>query len=175
MRVAKRIELDYGHVLPNYLGFCNQLHGHRAVVIAEFEGNIIPDGPKQGMVEDFALLKKIMMEEVHARLDHAFAVWRYDTDVVIHAYESSDGNHVDISTLDFVKARNDRVLVTELPPTAEYLAQWAFTVIQERLDRDKVSCVLYQVEWYETPNSVARCTRDGSWNIILGAQKDIPA
>ncbi len=40
MIIKRAIDIDYGHVLPDYVGFCNQLHGHRAKVIANFHGDV---------------------------------------------------------------------------------------------------------------------------------------
>ena len=44
MYVSRSIELDYGHTLPNHYSFCNQIHGHRAKVIAVVEGDIVNVG-----------------------------------------------------------------------------------------------------------------------------------
>lgn len=137
MRISRKIELDYGHTLPNSYSFCNQLHGHRGVVVATVEGPVIErrgDG-EEGMVMDFKFLKDIMVESVHDILDHGFAVWKDD-----------------LEDLEFIMRRNTRVLVTDEPPTAEYLAKWAFNQIKDRLPKD---VQLKQVRWYETPNNWA--------------------
>ncbi len=137
MRISRKIEIDYGHTLPNSFSFCNQLHGHRGVVVATVEGNLIErkgDG-EEGMVMDFKFLKEILIEHIHDKLDHGFAVWKED--------------HED---LDFIVKRNSRVLITNEPPTAECLAKWAFNQIQPHLP-DGVT--LKQLRWYETPNNWA--------------------
>jgi 6-pyruvoyltetrahydropterin/6-carboxytetrahydropterin synthase len=139
MLITKEIQLDYGHTLPNHYSFCNQLHGHRARVLATVSGEICADkgSSSQGMVLDFSILKKIMMEKIHGILDHGFAVWKEDK-----------------KDLDFVLERNTKVLVTDEPPTAEYLAKWAFNQIKAGLE-DSKGIFLMEVQWYETPNSVA--------------------
>jgi len=137
MRISRKIEIDYGHTLPNSFSFCNQLHGHRGVVVATVEGNTINrkgDG-EEGMVMDFKFLKEIMLDHIHDRLDHGFAVWKDD-------YED----------LEFITKRNSRVLVTDEPPTAEYLARWAFNQIKYHLPE---GVTLKQLRWYETPNNWA--------------------
>jgi 6-pyruvoyltetrahydropterin/6-carboxytetrahydropterin synthase len=137
MRISRKIEIDYGHTLPNSFSFCNQLHGHRGVVVATIEGRMIDrkgDG-EEGMVMDFKFLKEIMQEHIHDKLDHGFAVWKED--------------HED---LDFILNRNSRVLVTDAPPTAESLALWAFNQIRPHLP---VGVTLKQIRWYETPNNWA--------------------
>lgn len=139
--VTKRIELDYGHTLMRHHGFCSQIHGHRGKVEATIEGNINEEqgNSSQGMVLDFGILKQIMMSEVHAVLDHAFAVWKDDE-----------------ADLEFIKQRNSRYLVTPEPPTAEFLAKWSYEVILAKLP---VGIKLLSVRWYETPNSWADCTK----------------
>jgi 6-pyruvoyltetrahydropterin/6-carboxytetrahydropterin synthase len=156
MRVTKRIELDYGHTLPNHLGFCNQLHGHHGIVEATVEGNLVMlyTDPSYGMVLDFGDLKKIMMESIHAKLDHGFAVWKKDTrPVTVRVAEAGAGEDkgiVAVSTLQFVTARNTKVLVTDLPPTAEFFARWCYLqIVCELAD----PLVLSKVTFYETPSS----------------------
>lgn len=136
VHVTKSIELDYGHTLPNHMGFCNQFHGHRARIEATVEGPIVSAvGSSQGMVYDFKDLKAVMMREIHDVLDHGFAVWKASKE-----------------DREFIQKRNTKVLVTEEPPTAEYLAIWAFQRIAEHLPD---GLRLVQVVWYETPTSKA--------------------
>lgn len=137
MRISRKIEIDYGHTLPNSASFCNQLHGHRGVIVATIDGDMIrrPGDSQQGMVMDFNFLKELMTIHIHDRLDHGFAVWKDDTD-----------------DLDFILNRNSRVLVTDEPPTAESLAQWAFRQINPHLPE---GITLVNLRWYETPNNWA--------------------
>lgn len=137
MKISKQIELDYGHTLPNHYSFCNQIHGHRARVIATVEGEVSQEkgSSEQGMVMDFSFLKKALMDGVHAKLDHGFAVWKDDKE-----------------DLEFIVRRNKKVLITEEPPTAEYLAKWAYNEVGILLPK-KVN--LEVLTWYETPNSWA--------------------
>lgn len=148
--ISKRIELDYGHTLSQHFGFCNQIHGHRATVIAYFSGEIdnTAGSSSQGMIIDFTVCKAIMMEHIHKVLDHGFAVWKDEKDFI-----EIDG--VQISVLKFIQARNKKVLVTTNPPTAEYLAQWAFFQIHEALKKVQPNVKLSKVEWYETPSGMA--------------------
>jgi 6-pyruvoyl-tetrahydropterin synthase len=163
MKIKRKISIDYGHVLPDYCGFCNQLHGHRADVVGVFEGevNTILGQGENGMVLDFSICKQIMVEKITKILDHGFAVWRYDHKNVIVkppavAPDTSDGTAC--SVLDFVAVRNNRVLHCDLPPTAEYLSYWAFGEINKGLieyQHTDVHCS--EVEWHETPNNIAVC------------------
>lgn len=149
MQITKNIELDYGHTLPNHYSFCNQIHGHRAKIQATIEGEIVTDAnsSSQGMVMDFSILKEIMMTYVHGALDHGFAVWKDDTVDKI-----------------FITNRNTKYLITDEPPTAEYLAKWAYNTICRFLPSD---IRLISVRWFETPNSWA----DYSWDDVINETK----
>lgn len=140
-RISRRIELDYGHTLPNHYSFCNQIHGHRGIVEAFIVGAVSDtDGDSsEGMVVDFKHLKEAMMKFIHDPLDHGFAVWKEDA-----------------ADLAFIQKRNSKVLVTSDPPTAEYLARWAYEQLQAAVplfSSDKL--ILEKVRWYETPTSWA--------------------
>lgn len=137
MLISRKIEIDYGHTLPNSFSFCNQLHGHRGVIVATVEGpvNERQNDAEEGMVMDFKFLHRIMVEEIHDKLDHGFAIWKND--------------HED---LDFILKRNKRVLVTNEPPTAECLAKWAFNQLRNNLPE---GVKLKNLRWYETPNNWA--------------------
>lgn len=165
MKIVRKIEIDYGHTLPKHLGFCNQIHGHRGVIECVFEGEIVVD-PKRasnGMVMDFAVCKQIMMEEIHEVLDHGFAIWKnQDMDhVLVTPNEVIKENNVPmrISTIDFIKARNNKVLVLDRPPTAEVLGAYFFEKIAERLEKRNTLTnevvKLVELIWHETPNNKA--------------------
>lgn len=136
--ITKEIELDYGHTLPNHYSFCSQLHGHRAKVIAGVTGklNETEGDSSQGMIFDFKILKDVLKKYVHDVLDHGFAVWKDDTE-----------------DREFIEKRNEKVLVTDLPPTAEVLARWAYNQVKLNLPKE---INLVYIDWYETPTSCAR-------------------
>jgi 6-pyruvoyltetrahydropterin/6-carboxytetrahydropterin synthase len=142
MLISRKIEIDYGHTLPNSFSFCNQLHGHRGVIVATVEGDMIDrqGDAEEGMVMDFKFLHQIMMEHIHDQLDHGFAIWKND-----------------FEDLEFISRRNSRVVITEEPPTAECLAKWAFNQLRRHLPE---GVTLKQLRWYETPNNWADYTGD---------------
>lgn len=137
VRISREIGVDYGHTLPNHFSFCNQLHGHRGRVIATVEGDVddTEGSSSQGMVFDFKILKELMTTEIHDVLDHGFAVWEKDK-----------------KDMDFVVARNSKYLITDEPPTAEFLAKWAFLQLEKKLPSN---ITLVEVKWYETPGAEA--------------------
>jgi len=142
MQISREIQLDYGHTLPNHYSFCNQIHGHRARVIATIEGEVskIKNDSSQGMVMDFKFLKTFMMEYIHKILDHGFAVWKEDKE-----------------DFDFIIKRNKKFLVLNDPPTAENLAKWAFNQLKDKFSKN---IILIKVDWYETPSSFAIYTKE---------------
>ncbi len=66
MLVTKEFTFDSAHFLPSYNGKCEAMHGHT------YRLQVTVDGPlnKEGMVIDFALLKKLVKEKVLEKLDH---------------------------------------------------------------------------------------------------------
>jgi len=164
MIVTRQVEIDYGHTLPDHYSFCNQIHGHRAKVVAHFEGAVhYQDGDtSNGMVLDFGICKNIMMDTIHNQLDHGFAVWEKDASIVnipsgvaTTPYNTVVATMSKVSTLAFIKARNKKVLICEHPPTAEYLAMWADKQIRAELSKVPGSIEVVKVEWWETPNNCA--------------------
>lgn len=172
MRIGKTIEIDMGHVLPSHLGFCSEIHGHRVKVECFFEGSIKDDktSPENGMVTDFSVCKKLMMEEIHDVLDHGFAVWddreadKVNVYVEYYTLGPEPAKMIQkIYTVDFIRARNKKVLVLPDPPTAEVLAKYFFEKIKEKLyaiqyDINKAAdeyVKLVEIRWHETPNNVA--------------------
>lgn len=73
MVITKELRFEAAHTLPKHKnpdgtpGKCSRLHGHSYRLEVAVEG---PINPETGMVIDFALLKKILTEEVHDLLDH---------------------------------------------------------------------------------------------------------
>ena len=60
MIVLKEFEFDAAHYLPSYNGKCEHLHGHTYKLVVKVDGR--PD--MEGMVLDFTLLKKIVLNDV---------------------------------------------------------------------------------------------------------------
>lgn len=66
MRVAKEFTFDSAHFLKEYHGQCERLHGHT------YRLRVTVEGPVQanGLVMDFAELKRIVQEKVLKKADH---------------------------------------------------------------------------------------------------------
>lgn len=71
-RVTKVFRFEAAHSLPNHDGKCRNPHGHSYKVEVCCDGNIIEikDHAKEGMVVDFADIKKVWKEVIEPWVDH---------------------------------------------------------------------------------------------------------
>ena len=76
IRLTKEFSFEAAHALGGYDGPCREIHGHsyRLFVTIKGEPSTDPENPKQGMVMDFGVLKKIVNEEIISQLDHALVL-----------------------------------------------------------------------------------------------------
>ena len=70
--ITKTFNFEAAHKLPNHDGKCANLHGHSYKFEVTVIGEIIKDGPKEGMVMDFADLSKVVNSEILEKWDHQF-------------------------------------------------------------------------------------------------------
>lgn len=146
MRITRRLEFDAGHRIPDHASQCRHLHGHRYAIEVTLSGEIIKaDGlPVNGMVMDFADVKRITNEFVVERWDHAFLVYRGDT-TVMTLLEAMPGH---------------KTVVLDVVPTAENLAAEAFRILDPAYHDIYANHLrLERVRLYETPNCWADATR----------------
>ncbi len=146
MQITRRIEFDAGHRIPHHKSQCRHLHGHRYALEITLSGDIIDtEGlSEQGMVMDFADVKNIALEKIAKVWDHAFLVYRGDTEV-----------------LGFLNSLPDhKTVVMNSVPTAENLAAEAFRVLDAAyVDVYGNHLRLERVRIYETPNNWADAVR----------------
>jgi 6-pyruvoyltetrahydropterin/6-carboxytetrahydropterin synthase len=64
--VTKEFKFSSAHFLTQYYGKCEHLHGHNYKLAVTIEGHIF----ENGLVVDFAILKKIVKEKIIDKLDH---------------------------------------------------------------------------------------------------------
>lgn len=76
IRLTKEFSFEAAHALGGYDGPCREIHGHSYRLFVTIKGtpSCLPDDPKQGMVMDFGVLKKIVSEEIISRFDHALVL-----------------------------------------------------------------------------------------------------
>lgn len=142
MQITTRLEFDAGHRIPHHKSQCRNLHGHRYAMEITLSGDIIAleSASENGMVMDFADVKRIARESVVDVWDHAFLVYEKDTEV-----------------LDFLNSLpNHKTVVFPTVPTAENMAAEAFRILRnEYHDTFGNHLKLERVRLYETPNSWA--------------------
>lgn len=76
IRLTKEFSFEAAHALEGYDGPCREIHGHSYRLFVTVRGvpSAREEDPKQGMVLDFGLLKRIVGEEIVSRFDHALVL-----------------------------------------------------------------------------------------------------
>jgi len=145
--ITRRLEFDAGHRLPNHKSQCRNVHGHRYALEITLSSEVIHEegAADDGMVMDFGDIKLIANEKLVDLWDHAFLVYRGDKVMV-----------------DFLAAiSGHKTVILDVVPTAENLAQAAFTILREAYhDRFGHILALTRVRLYETPNCWADAIAD---------------
>jgi len=144
--ITRRLEFDAGHRIPDHRSLCRHLHGHRYAIEVTVAGDVTrQDGnPRNGMVLDFSEVKAAVRASIVDVWDHAFLVYRGDTQV-----------------REFLDTMPDhRTVILDVVPTAENLAAEAFRLLAPRIaELCEKSLKLENVRLYETPNCWADATR----------------
>lgn len=140
IEITKIIEFDMGHRVPNHKSKCRNPHGHRYRMELTVRGRLVAQNgaSSEGMIIDFADVKRHMMERVHDVVDHGFMV--YEKDQVMRQF--FDGN----------ADRDFRFIVVPFVPTAENISQWCYEQLAPCFPPD---IDIVRVRIYESPNSWA--------------------
>jgi 6-pyruvoyltetrahydropterin/6-carboxytetrahydropterin synthase len=142
MQITTRLEFDAGHRIPCHKSQCRNLHGHRYAIEISLSGDIIHNeqASENGMIMDFSDVKAIARKYVVDVWDHAFLVYRGDTEV-----------------LNFLNTLPDhKTVIMSSVPTAENMAAEAFKILSKQYqDIYSNHLKLDRVRLYETPNSWA--------------------
>ncbi len=143
--ITKAFCFEAGHRLPNQSSKCKNLHGHHYVLELTLMGEIKNEqgSSDQGMVCDFSDIKALVKEHVINKWDHAFFVYKNDTPVV-----------------EFLNSlQNHKTIITELPPTAEHIAQMAFDTLKIQVNKTFAGTIeIKKVKLIETPTSWCEIT-----------------
>lgn len=139
-KVTKEITFDCAHMLSNYDGKCNNLHGHTYKVRVQLEGDLKTEGSQLDMLVDFNELKSAMQLLIMDKLDHALVI-------------SGDGfrEKAEDELLDWAMKYNKKVFVMPRRTTAEQIAQFIKTEMHGYFKG--AYNVIVQV--WETPTSYA--------------------
>ena len=142
MKIGKIIQWDMGHRVLNHRSVCKGLHGHRYKAEICVEGELVLESgaSEEGMVIDFADIKKTAQKFVKEELDHAFMVWEKD-----------------IELLEFLKnSKGHKPVIVPFTPTAENVAAYIFNELKDKFtDVFKTGLHLQSVKLWETPSSYA--------------------
>ena len=142
MKIGKVIQWDMGHRVLNHRSVCKGLHGHRYKAEICVEGDLVEkkDASEEGMVIDFADIKKTAQKFIQEELDHAFMVWEKD-----------------IELLEFFKnSKGHKPVIVPFTPTAENVAAYIFIELKDKFtDVFNTGLHLQSVKLWETPSSYA--------------------
>lgn len=146
MIITKQIEWDMGHRVVNHKSKCRNLHGHRYKMEVCLEGSLVDinGSSDEGMVMDFSDVKAVAVKYIHDILDHGFMVWDKDKVLVKFFKVNEDQKHI----------------IVTFTPTAENIAKWSFETLDKQYkDVYGTGLKLLEVKVWETPTSLAICTR----------------
>lgn len=138
IRLTKQFEFEMSHALLNYDGLCKNIHGHSYKLQVTVIGEPLnePGHPKDGMVIDFGILKKLVKDNIVAPLDHSLMI-----------------NNVDAhSKLVELGEMYDRHHVVNFQPTSENLVIYIANKMKNILPANLELC---SVRLFETSNSFA--------------------
>ena len=131
-----------GHRVLNHRSVCKGLHGHRYKAEICVEGELVLESgaSEEGMVIDFADIKKVASKFIQEELDHAFMVWDKDEELLEF----------------FNKSKGHKPVIVPFTPTAENVAAYIFQELQDKFtDVFKTGLRLQSVKLWETPSSYA--------------------
>lgn len=138
IRLTKEFSFEAAHALGGYDGPCREIHGHSYRLFVTIKGtpSTDPMNPKQGMVMDFGVLKKIVNEEIISRFDHAL-VLRTTADEGLRRVLSE---------------QFDNVVTVEYQPTCENMLDDFAHRLMKRLPE---GVTLHSLRLHETASSYA--------------------
>ena len=131
-----------GHRVLNHRSVCKGLHGHRYKAEICVEGELVLESgaSEEGMVIDFADIKKVALKFIQEELDHAFMVWDKDEELLEF----------------FNKSKGQKPVIVPFTPTAENVASYIFFMLKDKFkDVFKTGLHLHSVKIWETPTSYA--------------------
>jgi len=108
--ITKDIYFCYGHRLMGHPGKCRHVHGHSVKAAITIVAEALND---QGMVCDFSEVTQAAQRFIDEVLDHNFLIHRNDPLVPV------------------LTAANERFLLVDEHPTAEYLARMIYEAIRK--------------------------------------------
>lgn len=126
------------HALYGYDGLCKNIHGHTYHLYITVSGEPLDqqDHPKNGMVMDFSVLKKIVKENITDVFDHALVL-------------NANSSHKNIPAIN---QHFEKVIYTPFQPTCENLIYNFYQRLENKLP---AHVNLFSLKLAETPQSFA--------------------
>lgn len=140
MKVTKEVTFDSAHMLSNYKGKCENLHGHTYKLQVSVEGSLQKEGNEECMVLDFNSLKKAI-DTVTEAFDHA---------IIFSSYEHQSG--AEAALMEWADKFSMNYVVVAGKSTSEDIALYIEQRIYEELDLPGINV---SVRLWETPTSFA--------------------
>ena len=155
--ISRKIEIDAGHRVPYHHSKCRYLHGHRWTIVAHVAGEALvtadPARSDSGMILDFGVIKRVLMELIHDWFDHRLILWEKDP---LLTHTGVRGLFTDALTYAHI---SDGLRTVPCIPTAEGLAEYWAGLLKDPLSAERFQLVALEVG--ETPNSVVMFKLDG--------------
>ena len=138
IRLTKTFDIEMAHALKDYDGKCRFIHGHTFGLEVTVRGKVLRDEshPKDGMVMDFSVLKKIVKQHIVDVFDHAFVL----------------NKKAEFPVPDTAKQMFENIIYVDFQPTSENLVAYFAGIIQNHLPRH---IELHRVMFRETRTSYA--------------------
>ena len=145
IRLTRSFTFDMAHALPGYDGPCRNIHGHTYRLSVSLLGTPLlePGHPKDGMVFDFAVLKKTVEQSILSSFDHAL--------VLNHNSSLSDSKEI--------KDECEKFIVLPFQPTCENLLSYFVSLLRQEFKSgpELISARLDETtnafaEWYLSDN-----------------------
>lgn len=137
MKVTKEVTFDSAHMLSNYSGKCQNLHGHTYKLQVTVEGPIAAEGNEECMVVDFNNLKRVI-NSITEYFDHAIifsdTVYRGEAENALLEWAETYGMNY--------------IILPDAKSTSEYIASYIAACIESAYPTKKIS-----VKVWETPTS----------------------
>lgn len=131
--IAKHFTFAASHQLPNHDGPCHDLHGHtyklEVMVTGRVRQPLQEPAPNEGMVLDFAELKRVYAEHIEPRVDH-----KHLNDTLIDVLPHAAAGPV---------------------PTSENIAAWIWSVFNGVLREPVLPERRITIRLWESPTSYA--------------------
>jgi len=149
--ISRKIEIDAGHRVPYHHSKCRYLHGHRWTIVAHVAGEALvaadPARSDSGMILDFGVIKRVLMELIHDRFDHRMMLWSGDP--LLSGPKPRQYPYLDRFLGEF--GLGDCIRIVPCIPTAEGLAEYWAGLLKDPLSAERFQLVALEVR--ETPNS----------------------